>query len=115
MLTPERVIEVAIGLYVCPTAGADAPPAMARAIVEALADAGMVVVSTEDLRAVLVDRYSVEGRNAAHRLGDALPEKACNGICATARDLGADEYGDMIAHAHPECELHGRLVSRKDL
>ncbi|MGW2220121.1 hypothetical protein ACWCSD_34475 [Nonomuraea sp. NPDC001684] len=30
----------------------------------------------------------------------------CNGGCTTARDLGADEYGDMVAYAHPDCPQH---------
>lgn len=35
------------------------------------------------------------------------PPSPCPGLCVTAYDLGADEYGDMIAYAHPDCPVHG--------
>lgn len=32
--------------------------------------------------------------------------RECNGICLTGADLGVPEF-DGIAHAHPDCPLHG--------
>ena len=52
-MTPERVIEVAIGLHDGPRTGAEAPPTMAKAVLAALAEHGLVAVRAEDIRAVL--------------------------------------------------------------
>jgi hypothetical protein len=41
----------------------------------------------------------------AMRAPDDPPQ--CNGICLSAADIGVPEAGDIIAYAHPECELHG--------
>ena len=38
----------------------------------------------------------------------------CNGICLTAWDIGIEEYGDMIAYAHPDCPAHGNPLYEED-
>lgn len=44
---------------------------------------------------------------ATEHRGQLAAEPECNGICTTGWDLGLAEYGDTIAHAHPDCSLHG--------
>jgi uncharacterized membrane protein len=53
--------------------------AIADEVLAALDGAGLVVVSAEDLAAVIRDRYSVEGHQAAVRLRAALPERTTDG------------------------------------
>ncbi|MGV9383494.1 hypothetical protein ACWDRB_47310 [Nonomuraea sp. NPDC003707] len=45
-------------------------------------------------------------RRLAEPAAVPLTPPVCNGACTTAADLGADEYGDLIAYAHPTCPFH---------
>ena len=45
---------------------------------------------------------------------DVRHESECNGMCITGWDLGMAEYGDTIAHAHPDCPLHGEEEHMND-
>lgn len=72
--------------------------ALAGDVLHALAGAGMVVVSAEDLGAVLADRYSREGRTAAARL-----------CAASAAVTGAPLDGHPGEDCPPGCE-HAALL-----
>ncbi|MEV4246990.1 hypothetical protein AB0J63_26700 [Streptosporangium canum] len=58
-MTPERVIEVAIGLYDGPRTGHNAPPTMASAVLAALVEQGYAIIPAEDLQIVSSPRSPV--------------------------------------------------------
>ncbi|MFI7630236.1 hypothetical protein [Microbispora rosea] len=70
-LSPERVIEVAIGLYDGPRTGKDAPPTMAKAVLAELAEQGLAVVPAAHANEH-ASSHGGEQADLRHRYADAI-------------------------------------------